>query len=64
MTFARLPFGPFFCGMALYVHVNPADKQFLHDFEPSPMHLTFRRWQASQARFTAEADDEEGSGII
>jgi len=41
MTFALLPFGPFFWGMALYVHVKPADVQFLQAFVPSPMHLTF-----------------------
>lgn len=42
-TLARLPLGPFFCGMALYVHARPADTQFLHEVEPSPMHLTLRR---------------------
>lgn len=52
MTFARLPLGPFFCGMALYVHVSPADVQFLQGRVPSPMHLTLRRWHPSQARFT------------
>jgi hypothetical protein len=36
--------------MALYVHVKPADEQFLHGRVPSPIHLTFRRWQASHAR--------------
>lgn len=50
MTFARDPFGPFFCGIAWYVHANCADEQFRHGFNPS--HLTFRLWHASQARFT------------
>lgn len=44
-TFALLPFGPFFCGMALYVHVKPAEIQFLQGFVPSPMHFTLRLWQ-------------------
>jgi hypothetical protein len=50
ITFARDPFGPFFCGMAWYVHDNWADEQLRHGFIPS--HLTFRRWQASHARLT------------
>lgn len=57
MTFALDPFGPFFCGIAWYVHANCADEQFRHGFNPS--HLTFRLWQASQARFT---DVEVGVG--
>lgn len=28
--------------LALYVHVRPADVQFLHGRVPSPMHLTLR----------------------
>lgn len=40
-----------YCGMALYVHVRPADVQFLHGLVPSPMHFTFLRWHASQALF-------------
>ena len=44
-TFARLPLGPFFWGMALYVQARPAETQFLQAVEPSPMHLTLRRWQ-------------------
>lgn len=45
MTLAREPLGPFFCGMALYVHVNCADEQLRQGLMPS--HLTLRRWQAS-----------------
>lgn len=65
MTLALLPLGPFFCGMALYVHVKPADVQFLQGRvpPPSPMHLTFLRWQASQALLAVDgvdADDESG----
>lgn len=42
--------------MALYVQVKPAEVQFLQDGRvPSPMHLTFLLWQASQALFTAAA---------
>jgi hypothetical protein len=44
-TFALLPLGPFFCGMALYVQASPAERQFLQGFVPSPIHLTLRRWQ-------------------
>ena len=50
MTFAREPLGPFFCGMALYVHASWAEEQLRHGERPS--HFTFRRWQASQARLT------------
>ena len=41
ITFARDPFGPFFCGMAWYVHDSWADEQLRHGLIPS--HLTFRR---------------------
>lgn len=51
ITLALEPLGPFFCGIALYVHDSCADEQFLHGLMPS--HLTLRRWQASQARFMA-----------
>jgi hypothetical protein len=51
MTLALEPLGPFFCGMALYVHDSWADEQFRHGLIPS--HLTFRRWHASHALFTA-----------
>lgn len=50
MTFAREPLGPFFCGIALYVHASWAEEQLRHGERPS--HFTFRRWQASQARLT------------
>lgn len=51
ITFALDPLGPFFCGMALYVQVSCAEEQLRHGLMPS--HLTLRRWQASQALFTA-----------
>lgn len=51
MTFALEPLGPFFCGIALYVQVSCAEAQLRHGLMPS--HLTLRRWQASQALFTA-----------
>lgn len=51
ITFALEPLGPFFCGIALYVQVNCAEEQLRQGLMPS--HLTFRRWQASQALFTA-----------
>jgi hypothetical protein len=50
MTFAREPLGPFFCGIALYVHASWAEEQLRQGERPS--HFTFRRWQASQARLT------------
>lgn len=65
MTFARLPLGPFFCGIALYVHVRLAEVQFLQGLLPSPMHLTLRRWHASQARLEQVVeDDEDESGML
>lgn len=51
ITLAREPLGPFFCGIALYVHDSWADEQLRQGLIPS--HLTLRRWQASQALFTA-----------
>jgi hypothetical protein len=36
--------------MALYVHASWAEEQLRQGERPS--HLTFRRWQASQARLT------------
>ena len=51
MTLAREPLGPFFCGIALKVQASCEDEQLRHGLMPS--HFTFRRWQASQARFTA-----------
>jgi len=57
ITLARDPLGPFFWGMAWYVHDNCADEQLRHGLTPS--HLTLRRWQASQALFTDEAEDED-----
>jgi hypothetical protein len=50
ITFALDPLGPFFCGIAWYVHDNWAEEQLRQGLTPS--HFTFRRWQASQARFT------------
>lgn len=64
MTFALLPLGPFFWGMALYVHVRPAAVQFLHGRVPSPMHLTFLLWQQSHARLTVDVAGPVESGII
>jgi len=64
MTFALLPLGPFFWGMALYVHVRPAAVQFLQGRVPSPMHLTFLLWQQSHARLTADVAGPVESGII
>jgi len=65
ITFALDPLGPFFCGMALYVHESVAEEQLRHGVTPS--HLTFRRWQASQARFTevgaGAAADVEDDGV-
>lgn len=49
MTFALLPLGPFFCGIALYVQSNELWPQFRHGCPP--VQRTLRRWQASQARF-------------
>lgn len=49
-TLARDPLGPFFCGIALYVQARPAVRQFLQGFVPSPIHLTFRRWQLWDVR--------------
>lgn len=59
MTFAREPLGPFFCGMALYVHASWAEEQLRQGERPS--HLTFRRWQASQARLT---EVEEAVAVV
>jgi hypothetical protein len=42
--------------MALYVHARPAERQFLHGLVPSPMHLTFLRWQLQQG--------QSGSGTV
>ena len=42
---ALLPFGPFFCGTALYVQFKFAARQFLQGFVPSLMHFTFLRCQ-------------------
>lgn len=45
--------------------MRPAEVQFLHGRDPSPMHLTFLRWQASQALLTAGGvDDDEDSGML
>ena len=62
MTFAREPFGPFFCGMAWYVHESCADEQLRHGLTPS--HLTFRRWQASHARLTDDIMEEEEEVVV
>ena len=48
--------------------MRPADVQFLHGRVPSPMHLTFLRWQASQARLavvgSGAADEGGDSGVV
>jgi hypothetical protein len=46
------------------VHVRPLELQFLQDPLESPIHFTFLRWQASQARLTAEEDDDDDSGMV
>ncbi len=68
MTLALEPLGPFFWGMALYVQASWAEEQLRHGLIPS--HLTLRRWQASQALFTAvvmagavESSGERVSGV-
>ena len=46
------------------VHVRPLELQFLQDPLESPIHFTFLRWQASQARLTADEDEEDDSGMV
>lgn len=47
------------------MHVKPAELQFLQGRDPSPMHLTFLRWQASQARLMiGGVVDEDDSGMV
>lgn len=58
MTFAREPLGPFFWGMALYVHCKDAWPQFRQGWPPEQR--TFRLWHASHALFTGGADIVSG----
>ncbi len=51
-------------GLVEGIHVRPLEEQFLQDLAPSLMHLTLRRWQASQARFTADEDEDDDSGMV